>query len=108
MRSVRGEREIALEMMQRVERIIHLVIVKQRELVMNLGASRAVIERGFVKIDRAQKISLCRFFVRVFDELGIARRHHSIAASGEQEHEQDRQSKRKLVSQPHSRQPAYS
>src|SRR5438876_6894021 len=107
MRSVRAQREIALEMMQRVERIIHLVVVKQRELVMNLGASRAVIEGGFVKIDRAQKISLCRFFVRVFNELGVARRHHSIAAS-EQEHEQDRQSKRKLVSQPHPRQPAYS
>src|SRR5207237_9612689 len=107
MRSVWAEREITLEMMQRVERIIHLVVVKQRKLVMNLGALRAVIERSFVKIDRAQKISLCRFFVRVFDELGMARRHHSIAASA-QEHEQDRQSNRKTVSQPHPRQPAYS
>src|ERR1700730_5609379 len=107
MRSVRAQREIALVMMQSVERIIHLVVVKQRELVMNLGAPRAVIEGSFVKIDRSHKISLGRFPVRVFDELGMARCHHSIAA-GEQEHEQDRQSKRKLVSQPHPRQPSYS
>src|ERR1700730_626154 len=107
MRSVRAQREIALVMMQSVERIIHLVVVKQRELVMNLGASRAIIERSFVKIDRAHKISLGRFLVRVFDELGIVRRHHSIAA-GEQEHDQDQKSKRKLVSEPHPRQPAYS
>src|SRR5439155_22844235 len=89
-RSVRTKREITLEMMQRVERVIHLVVVKQGELVMNLSASRAVIQRSFVKIDRAQKISLGRFLVRVFDELGMARRYQAIAAR-EQEHEQDRQ-----------------
>src|SRR5437867_13367598 len=107
MRPARTQGEIALEMMQRVERIIHLVVVKQRELVMDFGASGAVIQRSFVKVDRTQKISLRRFLVRIFDQLDSARCHHSIAA-GEREDQQHRYPKRELVSELHRRQPAYS
>ena len=79
MRSVRTQREIALEMMERIERIVHFVVIQQRKLVMDLRAARAVIERGFIKIDRPKKIALSRFRLRVFDQLRMTRCHHSRA-----------------------------
>src|SRR6267378_1000242 len=48
---------------------------------MDLSASWAVIQRGFVKIDCAQKVSLRRFPIGVFHELRVARSHHSITAT---------------------------
>ena len=66
MRSVRTQREIALEMMERIERIVHFVVIQQRKLVMDLRAARAIIERGFIKIDRALKVALRCFRIRVF------------------------------------------
>ena len=48
----RLEGEEAFEMMQRVQRIIHLVVVNQRELVVHVGRARAAIERRFVEVDR--------------------------------------------------------
>src|SRR5258708_31683775 len=81
MRAVRAQHEITLEMMQCIQRIIHFVIVTQRELVMDLSTSWAVIERGFVKIDCAQEVSLRRLPIGVFNELRVARSHHPIAAT---------------------------
>ena len=58
MRAVWTEREITPKMMQRTKWVIHFVVVKERELVMNLSASWTVIECGFVEVDRALKVSL--------------------------------------------------
>ena len=48
---------------------------------MDLGASWAVIECGFVKIDRAVEVSLRRFHIGVLHQLGVARSRHPITAS---------------------------
>ena len=76
-----AQREITPEMMQRAYRVIQFVVIKQCQFVMHLGASWAVIECGFVKIDRAVEVSLRRFHVRVLYQLGVARSRYPIAAS---------------------------
>ena len=46
--------------MQRVERIVHLVIVKQSEPVVYIGRPRRIVERAFVECDRAEEIPVRR------------------------------------------------
>src|SRR5436190_24334071 len=81
MRAVWTEREITPKMMKRTEWVIHFVVVKERELVMNLSASWTVIECRFVEIDRELKVSLGSFPIRILNELRIPRTHEAIAAS---------------------------
>ena len=75
------EHEITFEMMKGVERIIQLIIVKQRELVMHVRGLRRAVEGRLVKIDRPQIIALGRLPIRFFDPLRVARRHHPLAAA---------------------------
>ena len=76
-----AQREITPEMMQRAYRVIQFVVVEECQFIMDLGASWAVIECGFVKIDRAVEVSLRRFHIGVLHQLGVARSRHPITAS---------------------------
>lgn len=90
MSPIRAQDEIAFEMMQGIERVLHLVVVQQRQFVMDLGAMWAVVQRCLIKVDRSQEIALGRFRVGVLNELGMARRHHPIATR-QREDKHDRQ-----------------
>src|SRR5262249_37653893 len=51
-----------------------------------------ILERGFIQVDRARKISLRGFRIRVLHQLGVAGSTHAIAAS-QTENEKRRQPK---------------
>ena len=77
-RPIWTEYEIAFEMMEGIERIFQLVVVKQGQLVMHLGALGGIVERGFVEIDRAHEVTLGRFGLGIFDQLRVTRSDHAI------------------------------
>ena len=83
-RSLGIEHQVALEMMQRVQRIVQLVVIQQRELVMHVGGLRRSIERRFVKIDRPEVVSLSGFPICFLDPLGISRCDHLVTTRDEQ------------------------
>ena len=45
-------------MVQRADGIVQFIVVKKSQFVVNLSAAWTVIERGFVQVNRARKISL--------------------------------------------------
>ena len=73
MRAAGRDCEIAFEMMNGIERIIYLVVVKQAELVMNFRIPRPILQSRFIKADRACKIAGDRFGICVFELLHMAR-----------------------------------
>ena len=73
------EHQETLEMMKRVKRIVHFVVVKERQLVVGIRRARRAIERGFVKIDRLQIIPLARLRIRIVGQLRLPLGDHPIA-----------------------------
>ena len=75
----RAEHEITFEVMKRVQRIVKLVVVEERELKMHLRGLRRAVERGFIEIDRPQIIALRCLPICLFNQPRVARRHHPVA-----------------------------
>src|SRR3954470_8889251 len=69
-------------MVQGVERLMHLVVVKEGEPVMDISRARRIIQGAFIQGDRTQKIAIGAFVLGVLDDLGTARSDHSVAAAG--------------------------
>ena len=63
---------MGLKMVQRIERIVAFVIVKERQFVVDIGAAWTVIQGGFVEINRPHIIALGGFAVGVCDDLVIS------------------------------------
>jgi len=104
MRTVWAEREVPPEMMKRAHRVIQFVVVEQCQLIVNLGATRAVIERGLVQVDCPPKVALRCFAIGILNELIVARRKQAIAPD-EAEGQKNRQPiEPRLVGARHRRQ----
>ena len=65
--------------MKRVQRIVHFVVVKEREFEMHFGGLRRAVERRFVEINRPEIIALGRLPIRFFDQPRVPRSHHPVA-----------------------------
>src|SRR5947209_10265780 len=88
--------QVTLEMVESMERVVHLVVVEQSQPVVDVGRSWRIIQRALVKRDRAQVISIRRFVLGVLDDLRAARSNHPVTASAT-ERKAERQRSRELL-----------
>ena len=79
------QNQITFEMMERVQRIVHFIVIKKSQFKMHFRGLGRAVEGGFVKIDRPEVIALGRLPVRFFDQACIPRGDHAIARA--QEHQ---------------------
>ena len=77
-------------MMERVQRVVQFVVVKQSELEMHFGRLRSAVERGLVEINRPEIITLGRFPIRLFDQARVSRCDHPIAPAQEDQNRKRR------------------
>jgi len=75
------EGEVTLEVMQGVEGVVHLVVVKNRKPVMDVRRARRIVEGTFVEGDGSQVIAVRNFVFRVLDDLRASRGYHPVAAA---------------------------
>lgn len=83
LRPGRGEREITFKVMQRHERLLHLVVVEKRELIVHLRGLRRAIQRALIEVDRIDVFAGGHFSSGVFFHLGGSRCNHAIASGKE-------------------------
>jgi hypothetical protein len=64
---------------QCAHRIVELVIVKESQLVVNLGTAWAVIECGFIEVYRSLEVALGRLSLRILHQLSVTGIAYPIA-----------------------------
>src|ERR1700731_4764187 len=96
MRTGGRERRVALEVMEGMERVVHLVVVEKGEPVMHVGCARRIIERALVERNCAQEIPVRRLVFSVLDDLRAPRGNHPVTASATQG-KAERQTSRELL-----------